>query len=302
MPSRVTAFSLILVSGIAAVSGADETPLSSPSRVVLFQRDVLAVRAVAPVEDPMAAVRRALFKRTEPGIMPPPTAIEIAPAIAVVPPPPSAPARAPALPKPVSPLPSVPPVGIDAVAVRELALQPAAFTPYDRYLGAVRTVIDKTSDRGNSVAAACTFLREARSFRYATRDPYRADPPAVTAARREGDCKSKALWLYDRLSDPTALFVIGKVVKGAKSSHAWLYWRHESRWWILDPTNRSAPIAADSVSRDRYVPYYSFGKGGTYRHAATQLLLASDNIIARTPAVAHAPVSSAQSAKKKKRG
>ena len=249
----------------------------------------------------MAAVRRALFKRAEPGILPPPSAIEIVPTIAVAPRPPD-PVRPVAVPKVAPPIPPAPVSGLDSSAVRELALQPTTFTPYDRYIGVVRTVIDNAPGRAHSVAAACTFMREARAFRYATRDPYRADPPAVTEARHEGDCKSKALWLYDQLGDPTALFVIGKVVKGAKSSHAWLYWRHDSRWWILDPTNRSAPIAADSVARDRYVPYYSFGKGGTYRHPATQLLLAKEIAVAPTPAVAHGPVASAQPAKRKKRG
>lgn len=256
---------------------------------------------MAPVEDAMAAVRRALFKRAEPGIMPPPGAIEIPPAIAVVPRPPI-PARPSEAPKVVSPAPPASSIAAESAAVRELALQPTTFTPYDRYIGAVRTVIENAAGRAHSVAAACTYMREARAFRYSTRDPYRADPPAVTAARHEGDCKSKALWLYDQLGDPTALFVIGKVMKGAKSSHAWLYWRHDSRWWILDPTNRSAPIAADSVARDRYVPYYSFGKGGTYRHPATQLLLAKDIAVAHTPVVAHAPVASTQPAKRKKRG
>jgi hypothetical protein len=57
-------------------------------------------------------------------------------------------------------------------------------------------------------------LRVAHGFRYAARDPYTADLPATTASRKAGDCKSKALWLYDRLADPTALYVIGKVTKG----------------------------------------------------------------------------------------
>ena len=82
-----------------------------------------------------------------------------------------------------------------------------------------------------------------------------------------------ALPIYDNLGDRNALFVIGKAEKRARTSHAWVYWRYDERWWILDCTERADPIAADSVSSDRYVPYYSFAKGSSYRHKATRLML-----------------------------
>jgi len=289
---------------------------SSPSRLALLQRDTIPREtshevARGSMADPMAEVRHALFKLTRPVIVLSPetvvTGIPPALPVPVIPETPAPPAPARELvkseipPHPASTIPreiaSAKPAvstpagtfGDDALAVRELALQPAGFTPYDRYLGSVRSVIASITNRGNSIAAACSFMREAHAFRYAMHDPYRADPPAVTAARHEGDCKSKALWLYDQLSDPSALYVIGKVAKGAKASHAWVYWRYESRWWILDPTNRAAPIAADSIARDRYVPYYSFGKDGSFRHPSTQLLLAQNIPVTSTPAVASHP-------------
>ena len=155
----------------------------------------------------------------------------------------------------------------------ELALQPATFTPYDRYLGSVRTGIANLDPHPTTMTLAARLMKEGRRMRYCLSDPYRADPPSVTAGRRAGDCKSKALWLYDGLGDPNALFVIGKVQKRARSSHAWVYWRYDDRWWILDCTERADPIAADSVGSDRYVPYYSFGKSGAFRHRATSLIL-----------------------------
>jgi len=161
-------------------------------------------------------------------------------------------------------------------------LQPAGFTPYDRYLGSVRTVFANLDTRRPTSADACRLLRISRAFRYESpRDPYRADPPALTAKRKAGDCKAKALWLYDKLGDPTAHYVIGKLTPRARSSHAWLYWKYDGRWWILDPTNLSNPIAADTVGRTRYVPYYSFTRGASYRHAATRLLLGPQTVAAR---------------------
>ena len=257
--------------------------------------------APTPFEDPLAALRRALFKRAEPVIvaLPHPAAER---ALAAIPLPArpheaalrkSAELSAPGSSRQIAVSPPQPapliipePPSTESPVVRELALQPTSFTPYDRYLGVVRGVISNLAERASSISLACKLMREAHGFRYTARDPYRADAPSVTAARRAGDCKSKALWLYDRLGDPGALYVIGKATRRARSSHAWVYWRYQSRWWILDPTNRAAPIAADSVSADRYVPYYSFARSGTYRHPATQLLLAHEKTIVHTPAVA----------------
>lgn len=176
-------------------------------------------------------------------------------------------------------------------AIHELELQPAGFTPYDRYLDTVRTVMANLEPGEPTMALACRLIREGRGFSYRMDDPYRADPPSVTAARRAGDCKSKSLWLYEQLGDPAALYVIGKSQRGVKKSHAWVYWRHEEQWWILDCTNRSQPIAAASVGKDRYIPYYSFSRVGSFRHSATRLLLPGESIANRAPVVAARPSS-----------
>jgi hypothetical protein len=165
---------------------------------------------------------------------------------------------------------------------RELDLQPTGSTPYDRYFSSVRYVIGAMEPHGATMAGACHLMKIGHSFAYKTRDPYRPDPPKLTELQHSGDCKSKALWLYDNLADSGALFVIGKAEKNLRTSHAWVYWRCDGRWWILDCTERADPIAADSVSPNRYVPYYSFGKLGTYRHPATQLSVTPANAVAVT--------------------
>jgi hypothetical protein len=161
----------------------------------------------------------------------------------------------------------------------DLCLQSTTFTPYDRYFNSVRAVIANMEPREATMVTACHLMKVGHSFTYLSRDPYRPDPPRLTEAKRAGDCKSKALWLYDSLADAGALYAVGKAEKNADTSHAWVYWRSGGRWWILDCTDRSDPIAADTVASDRYVPYYSFGKSGTYRHKATWL-----NPTEKTPA------------------
>jgi hypothetical protein len=177
----------------------------------------------------------------------------------------------------------------------ELFLQPTTFTPYDRYFNSVRAVIANLEPREATMVTVCHLMKVGHSFTYLSRDPYRPDPPRLTEAQHSGDCKSKALWLYDSLADAGALFVIGKSEKNVSTSHAWVYWRGGGRWWILDCTDRSDPIAADTVSPDRYVPYYSYGKNGTYRHKATWVGPAEKSPAGSTAAVGTHAASSKKS-------
>lgn len=172
---------------------------------------------------------------------------------------------------------------------RELELQPTSSTPYDRYFGSVRAVLASMEPHTASMTHVCHLMKVGHSFDYISRDPYRPDPPKLTEMQHSGDCKSKALWLFDNLADSGALFVVGKAEKSLRTSHAWVYWRCNSRWWILDCTDRADPIAADTVSPDRYVPYYSFSKLGTYRHTATQVSTPPANPVTANTAAGSSP-------------
>jgi hypothetical protein len=168
----------------------------------------------------------------------------------------------------------------------DLHLQPTSFTPYDPYMGTVRAVFSSLDEHDATMVDACQLVREGRRFRYTATDPYRAQPPSVTESKQSGDCKAKALWLYEHLGDSSALYVIGKMDRRSRTSHAWVYWPYGGRWWILDPTDRFTPIAADSVSASRYVPYYSYSRAGSFRHRATSLMLASNTPAAAGSAIA----------------
>ena len=253
-----------------------------PFRGVSFGHD-MNLREAPPVS-PSGPTTSIIRPSTPPTVLPPapavaktPPPIPPAPSSAAKPPPhkPAAPVAIapPTPPHSVLPLRSEPPTTVLPPGGRDLALQPTTFTPYDRYLGSVRTVMNNLEPHETTMTAAARLMKAGHRFAYCVCDPYRADPPALTEARRAGDCKSKALWLYDSLGDRNALFVIGKAEKRARTSHAWVYWRYDERWWILDCTERADPIAADSVSSDRYVPYYSFARGASYRHKATRLML-----------------------------
>lgn len=260
--TRVAPVTLVPFRGGGGLNLRETAPVAPPAPTTAIVRPNL----LKPVFPPTSAVARTVPPTprfpTEPKTRKP-----AAPALAHAAPVPLAPHSSVLPPHSESPPGALPPGG------RDLSLQPTTFTPYDRYLGSVRAVMSNLELRETTMAQAARLMKEGHRFRYCVCDPYRADPPALTESRRAGDCKSKALWLYDSLGDRNALFVIGKAEQRTRTSHAWVYWRNDERWWILDCTERADPIAADSVSSDRYVPYYSFGKDGAYRHKATRLML-----------------------------
>jgi hypothetical protein len=151
---------------------------------------------------------------------------------------------------------------------------PASRTPYDRYMGSVKQVMHSLSGGGSDMDKVKTLLKQGRGFRYSFTEPYVAATPEVTAAKKAGDCKAKALWLCDQLGDANVRYVVGKTHRGSKLSHAWVLWKGDGKWWILDPTNTSVPIAADRVSSNDYIPLFSWSKGSAYHHAETQNFLA----------------------------
>lgn len=138
-------------------------------------------------------------------------------------------------------------------------------TPYGRHLTTVRRTFDHMGSDRATLDRVNTLVRRGRSFRYTYSEPYRAAAPAETATRRAGDCKDKALWLMDQLPDQNVRFVVGKLDRRARLNHAWLLWKHDDQWWILDCTMRSRAIPADRVRANQYIPAYTLSRGSVYR-------------------------------------
>jgi hypothetical protein len=175
---------------------------------------------------------------------------------------------------------------LTAAAVTPAAVDlgsPTAGSPYEPYMRPVKQVLGSLASSGTSMDRVKELMREGRSFRYSFTEPYVAQLPETTARTRTGDCKAKSLWIADQIGDRDNIrYVIGKARRTSKISHAWIMWNDGARWWILDPTNTSRPIAADSVSKNEYIPLYSYDSNRCYRHGATQIFTASTG----TPSVA----------------
>jgi hypothetical protein len=163
----------------------------------------------------------------------------------------------------------------------------SSYTPYDRYMKPVKQVLGNLNGESPSLEKVRQLMSEGRNFRYSFTDPYTAALPQVTSSIRAGDCKAKSLWLASQLNDPSVRYVIGKARSSSRISHAWLMWKHDSRWYILDCTNVREPIAVDRITPSKeYIPQYSYAKNGEYRHASTQIMTASDTTFTRNVAVA----------------
>lgn len=139
-------------------------------------------------------------------------------------------------------------------------------TPYDRFLNPVQQVFSTLRPEGATMARVQGLMRQGRAFGYHHFDKFLPATPDVTAARQQGDCKDKALWLMNQMQDNNVRFVIGKYRRSSRENHAWLMWQNGGQWWILDCTMVSAPIAANSVGMDEYVPLFSYSRGVAFRH------------------------------------
>ena len=143
-------------------------------------------------------------------------------------------------------------------------------TPYDPYCKPVDAVMHQLNGDAPDFKTVAALVRQGFAFKYVFDAPYLAQMPRVTASKRSGDCKAKSLWLASQMNDRDLRYVIGKARRTSKISHAWLMWKSEGRWWILDPTNADEPIAADAVGADDYLVNYSYDRTGSYCHTISK--------------------------------
>ncbi len=151
----------------------------------------------------------------------------------------------------------------------------ASSTPYDPYIQPVKQTLRSLEGPTATMEKVKALMGKGRGFRYSHTEPYEAALPEVTATRKVGDCKDKALWLCDQLDDENVRFVIGKMNRSSHVRHAWVLWNDGSEWWVLDCTLNFRPIQASKVAPGDYVALYSWSKSGTYRHTPSSTLLAA---------------------------
>jgi hypothetical protein len=145
--------------------------------------------------------------------------------------------------------------------------KPTSSTPYDRYLGPVRTTMSSLGNNRPPMDLVEQYVRTGRGFRYYMKHPYFPQTPTETEATRAGDCKAKSLWVAYKMDDQTLRFVVGRARAESGMLHAWLLWKDASGWWILDATKFSRPLNFDRLGPQEFIPYYSYSANGEFVHA-----------------------------------
>ena len=174
--------------------------------------------------------------------------------------------------------------GSTATALGQSTFFEVRSTPYDHQMQRIQPTL-KTSSAygiyGPSLSAVNHWMIELRGM------PYRYSPewktPLEIEAARVGDCKGKALLLYDWMQSNGATNVrlmIGKRRAENSLTHAWLEWQTGIGTLLLDPTfNWNAAIKLKN--RRTYIAFY--GYEGRHKYRAGNPALANRNYATHAP-------------------
>ena len=158
-------------------------------------------------------------------------------------------------------------------------------TPYDRQMERVEPTLTAPSIYGiygPSLNVVNEWMIELRAMPYRYSREWQT--PSEVETLRVGDCKGKALVLYDRTQSNGATnlrLVIGKRRDCDSLTHAWVEWQTSIGTLLLDPTfNWNAAIKLRN--RRTYVAFYEYESGRKYQAGSS--LVANRTFGARAPA------------------
>ncbi len=148
-------------------------------------------------------------------------------------------------------------------------------TPYDKQMADIQNVLHLKTRSGVVVdySEVMSWMRQIRNYQYSRSQTWNS--PERTEKRRAGDCKDKALLLlsyFKKQGCGDVKLIIGKQSKDSRETHAWVEWKHNGQWIILDPTFDRKPIL--DPGEGEYIEEYAFIGGRKYAYASDEMLLA----------------------------
>ena len=184
--------------------------------------------------------------------------------------------------------------GSTSIGLAQSTYFPVASTPYDRQMERVKPTLEAPSLYslyGPSLTAVNQWMIELRAMPYRYSREWKT--PLEVEFERVGDCKGKALLLYDWMQANGATnlrLVIGKRRASDSLTHAWLEWQTKIGTLLLDPTfNWNAAIKLRN--RQTYIAFYGY-EGGRKYQVGDSALANRAKITSRAPAApAHGNVS-----------
>jgi len=165
-----------------------------------------------------------------------------------------------------------------ATCFADSLLVTAKKTPYDHQMARIQPVLSTPVPprRGDlSLLLVNHWIGELRAIPYRYSMEWKT--PSELAHEPTGDCKGKAVALYQRMRENGARnlrLVIGRRTPMSRSTHTWIEWTSASVTFVLDPTINWIAQAVNEIPENSYVPYYAFAGSRKYRAAAATSLYA----------------------------
>jgi len=154
----------------------------------------------------------------------------------------------------------------------------AKSTPYDHQMARIQPILNTPAPlwhRELSLLLVNHWIGELRAIPYRFSTEWKT--PSELAHEPTGDCKGKAVALYQRMRENGARdlrLVIGRRAPTSRSTHTWVEWTTESATYILDPTLNWTAQRGNEIADNSYVPYYAYTGSRRYRGAAATSLYA----------------------------
>jgi hypothetical protein len=151
-----------------------------------------------------------------------------------------------------------------------------ASTPYDQQMATVWVFLNAdTAPRPaqTSLSTLNDWMRRLRAMPY--RYTNRWKTPAEVNSDKTGDCKGKAVALYEKLLVNGAhhlRLVIGKHRADDLRTHAWVEWETLQGTFLLDPTLNWTATKTDCQDKSTYIPLYAYENGHKYRALNSALI------------------------------
>ena len=117
-----------------------------------------------------------------------------------------------------------------------------------------------------SLIALNQWMRQLRAMPYQYSKRWKT--PDEVNSDRMGDCKGKAVALYEQLRASSAhhiRLVIGKHRADDSKTHAWVEWETLQGTFLLDPTFNWTATKAERQDKSTYIPFYAYESGHKYR-------------------------------------
>jgi hypothetical protein len=155
---------------------------------------------------------------------------------------------------------------------------PVKNTPYDRQMTRVQTALSAPASNRSadlSLLLVNHWMGELRAMPYRYSIDWKT--PSELAHEPAGDCKGKAVALYQRMQENGAhdlRLVIGRRAPSSRSTHTWVEWTTASGTYVLDPTINWAAQTTNQIAEDSYVPYFGYTSSRKYRATTARSLYA----------------------------